>query len=113
MEVINDELNELKKGCENIIPDSKLVTCVPSSVRVEITKTAFKKVTVCLTFPGNYPQHHILVELKSKTLSVKLMDGLVKVCETEAKKYTGKLMPHPDLMHSNSLSRAFIVCTVQ
>jgi hypothetical protein len=53
-------------------------------------KSDFKKVVVCFTYPKNYPEHHILVELKSKTLSSKLLDGLVHVCEQEAKKYLGR-----------------------
>lgn len=36
MDIIEAELQELKKVCESSIPDSKLVTCVPSSIRVEI-----------------------------------------------------------------------------
>ena len=47
---------------------------------------------VCLTYPVEYPKNHILVELKSKTLSRKLLDGLEKVAETEAKKYINS--PH-------------------
>ncbi len=39
-----------------------------------------------------YPSNHILIELKSKTLSPKLLDGLVKVAEADAKKLVGK--PH-------------------
>ena len=48
---------------------------------------------VCLTYPVNYPENHILVELKSKTLSKKLLDGLEKVAENEAKKKYAK-KPH-------------------
>lgn len=47
---------------------------------------------MCLTYPQHYPQHHILVELKSRHLARKLLDGLEKVAEKEAKKYVGK--PH-------------------
>ena len=36
MTIIEDELSELKKCCENVIPDSKLVACVPAMIRVEI-----------------------------------------------------------------------------
>ena len=92
MTIIDDELQELKKCCENILPDSKLVACVPAMVRVELKKSDFKTMAICLTYPSNYPTHHILVEIKSKKLSRKLLDGLEKVAETEAKKYIGK--PH-------------------
>eukprot|EP00088_Acartia_fossae_P041648 TRINITY_DN43565_c0_g1_i1.p1 TRINITY_DN43565_c0_g1~~TRINITY_DN43565_c0_g1_i1.p1 ORF type:complete len:331 (-),score=38.57 TRINITY_DN43565_c0_g1_i1:165-1157(-) len=90
MPLIDDELDELKRCCENQIPDSKVVAAVPAMVRVEITKTTFKKIVCCLMFPNDYPNKHILIELKSKTLSDKLLSGLTKVCEDEAKKYLGR-----------------------
>ena len=37
MGVIEDELEELKKCVERQIEDSKLVSCVPAMIRVEIT----------------------------------------------------------------------------
>ena len=50
-----------------------------------LRKSDFKKVAVCLTYPVEYPKNHILVEVKSKTLARKLLDGLEKVAENEAK----------------------------
>ena len=47
---------------------------------------------ICLAYPDDYPSTHIFVELKSKTLSEKLLEGLVRVAEDEARKYIGK--PH-------------------
>ena len=38
-----------------------------------------------MTYPVDYPKNHILVEVKSKTLAKKLLDGLEKVAENEAK----------------------------
>ena len=54
--------------------------------------TAHKKLVICLAYPDDYPSTHIFVELKSKTLSEKLLEGLVRVAEDEARKYIGK--PH-------------------
>lgn len=48
-------------------------------------KTTFKKIVVCIQFPQDYPLSPLLIELKSKTLSTKLLDGLTKVCEKECK----------------------------
>ena len=45
---------------------------------------------VHLQFPQDYPQSGILVELKSKTLSEKLLNKLVDICDQEMKKYIGK-----------------------
>ena len=46
---------------------------------------------ICLTYPTDYPSNHILVELKSKTLSEKLLHGLQGLAETEAKQFKGKV----------------------
>ena len=41
--------------------------------------------TICLTYPNEYPAYHVLIELKSKTIGQKLLDGLVKVSEVSSK----------------------------
>ena len=43
-----------------------------------------------MQFAKNYPNCPLLLELKSKTLSVKLLNGLTEVCEKECKKLLGK-----------------------
>eukprot|EP00088_Acartia_fossae_P015668 TRINITY_DN18621_c0_g1_i1.p1 TRINITY_DN18621_c0_g1~~TRINITY_DN18621_c0_g1_i1.p1 ORF type:complete len:331 (-),score=-0.05 TRINITY_DN18621_c0_g1_i1:241-1233(-) len=90
MGLIEDELEEIKRCCHSQVPHSKVVTAVPEMVRIEIEKTTFKKIICCLMFPRDYPSSHILLELKSKTLADKLLSGLTKVCEDEAKKHLGK-----------------------
>jgi len=87
---ISDELKEVQKMCENVVSDSKLITCVHAMVRIEIRKTDFKQLALCCQFPPEYPRKILLLELKSKTLGEKLLDGLVKICEAEAKKLLGK-----------------------
>ncbi|XP_046394581.1 uncharacterized protein LOC124162189 [Ischnura elegans] len=90
MGLIAEELDEVKKLCEHVIPGTKLVSCVPTMVRVEIRRTTFKHFVVCIQFPADYPKSCIIVELKSKVLSAKLLDGLTSICEGEAKKILGK-----------------------
>lgn len=90
MGLIEDELQEVRKLCEHLIAGSKLVSCVQTMVRVEIRKTACKQLTACIQFPQKYPTLPLLIELKSKTLSEKLLEKLTSVCEAEAKKYLGK-----------------------
>ena len=41
--------------------------------------------TICLTYPSEYPAYHVLIELKSKTIGQKLLDGLVRVSEVSFK----------------------------
>lgn len=90
MGLIEEELAEVKKLCENVVPGTKLVSCVRTMVRAEIKRTDFKKVIVCIQFPEDYPDGPLLIELKSKTLSLKLLQGLTNVCEQEIKKFLGK-----------------------
>ena len=53
-------------------------------------KTEHKQLAACFQFPEDYPNHPILLELKSKVLSEKLLAGLTKVCDDEAAKYVGE-----------------------
>ncbi|XP_023333842.1 uncharacterized protein LOC111705500 [Eurytemora carolleeae] len=90
MGLIEDELDEVRRCCETQVPYTKVVTTVPAMVRIEVEKTSFKKIIVCFLFPSEYPSQPILIELKSKTLKDKLLTGLTKICEDEAKKNIGK-----------------------
>ena len=90
MGIIEDELNEIKKCCESQNPGTKVIAAVPAMVRIEIEKTNFKKLVCCLMYPSEYPNSPILMELKSKTLAPKLLDGLTNVTEKECKKFLGK-----------------------
>lgn len=49
-----------------------------------------RQMTAVMQFLENYPTDALVVELKSKTLTEKLLDGVVKVCDIEARKYTGQ-----------------------
>nr|XP_023014346.1 uncharacterized protein LOC111504084 [Leptinotarsa decemlineata] len=104
MGLIDDELSEVRKLCEHVVPGSKLVSCVQTMVRTEIKRTEFKKIIVCIQFPPDYPQTPLLIELKSKTLSEKLLQGLTNVCEQELKKYLGK----PQVLNTIKFLRNFI-----
>lgn len=104
MGIIEDELAEVKKLCEHVVPGSKLVSCVRTMVRAEIKRTDFKTVIVCIQFPEQYPETPLLIELKSKTLSEKLLLGLTNVCEQELKKISGK----PQVLHLIKFIRKFI-----
>ncbi|XP_063224127.1 uncharacterized protein LOC134531960 [Bacillus rossius redtenbacheri] len=90
MGLIEDELEEVRKLCQRVVEGSKLVSCVRTMVRVEIRRTGFKHIVACIQFPEDYPQYPLLLELKSKTLSDKLLEGLTQVCEQEAKRFSGK-----------------------
>lgn len=105
MGFIEDELDEVRKLCEHVIEGSKLVSCVQTMVRVEIKESDFKKIIICIQFAENYPHNPLLIELKSKTLSQKLLDGLTSICEKEATKYVGK----PQVMKILHLVKNFLV----
>uniref|UniRef100_A0A1B6BXR7 RWD domain-containing protein n=1 Tax=Clastoptera arizonana TaxID=38151 RepID=A0A1B6BXR7_9HEMI len=104
MGLVEDELQDVRKLCEHLIIGSKLVSCVQTMVRVEIKRTSFKYIIVCIQFPAEYPSVPILIELKSKTLSEKLLYKLTGICEQEAKKYLGK----PQILKVLKFIRTFI-----
>lgn len=45
---------------------------------------------MCIQFREDYPASPLFIELKSKTLSTKLLDGLTEVCEKECKRLLNK-----------------------
>ncbi|CAH1159441.1 unnamed protein product [Phaedon cochleariae] len=104
MGLIEDELAEVRKLCEHVVPGTRLVSCVKTMVRVEIKKTEFKKIVLCSQFSKDYPKTPLLIELKSKTLSEKLLQGLTNVCEQEIKKYLGK----PQVLNTIKFLRYFL-----
>ena len=53
---------------------------------------------VILQFTAKYPDEPIVVELNSKTLSEKLLAGLIKMCDVEAKKRIGQKQVQPSKM---------------
>lgn len=91
MGLIEDELSEVKRLCENVVAGSRLVSCVRSMVRTEIRRTEHKALVVCIQFPEEYPNTPLLLELKSKTLSERLLQRLTAICEAELKKGLGKV----------------------
>ncbi|XP_034247217.1 uncharacterized protein LOC117648671 [Thrips palmi] len=104
MGVIDDELQDVSKLCERTIPGCRLISCVESLVRVEISRTNTKKIVVCIQFPPKYPQEILLIELKSRTLSEHLLEKLTSVCEQDLKKRVGKLQ----ILHLLKFIRSFI-----
>ncbi|XP_037957610.1 uncharacterized protein LOC119687391 [Teleopsis dalmanni] len=93
MSIIDFELEEFRKLCENVVPNSKIIACTTDNpfVRVEICENKFNRnIVCCLRFPDLYPQQPVLVELKSRTLSDKFLQGLSKLCETKAREHLGK-----------------------
>lgn len=53
-------------------------------------KTDEKQLNIILQFPANYPDEPIVTELTSKTLSERLLAGVIKMCDEEAKKKVGQ-----------------------
>lgn len=91
MTIIDSEIQEIQKNCENVVPGSKIITCSASLIRVDIKQNEFQRqLTVCLRYPKGYPQEPILIEIKSRCLSEKFVNGLANLAETKAKEFIGK-----------------------
>ncbi|CAG5134157.1 unnamed protein product [Candidula unifasciata] len=97
------ELEQVKKEVPRI-ENVKLIAAVPLLVRAEIKKTEHKQVAVTCMFQPAYPAEPLVTELRSKTLADRFLDGLAKVCDTEARKLKGK----PQVLHVINFVKTFI-----
>ena len=108
---IQSELAAVKRD-HSAIEGVTLETCVPAMVRFKVFRNDQKNLITCFMFSKEYPASPIIVELKvililkllrlmiviglskyflqSKVMSYKLLEGLTKICEAEAKKHIGK-----------------------
>ncbi|XP_071941194.1 uncharacterized protein [Antedon mediterranea] len=113
MAFVKEELDELRTKCTSEIENSELITCHQASVRVKISKTKFKTLVVCLQFGDDYPKSPVIIELKSKTISEKLLAGICNIADAEAKKYLGKKQVLPVLVFIRQFleDNAFVVCS--
>lgn len=67
-------------------------------------KTKYKQMVACFQFSPDYPESRALIELKSRHISHKLLDGLTKLCEDEADKYLRKPQVSFFLSHNFTIS---------
>lgn len=86
---INDELEGVKIGYKKI-DGTELVSCVPALVQFRMMRTKHKSLVINYHFPEGYPNEPLATELKSRYLSDRLLEGLVKVADEEAKKMLGE-----------------------
>ncbi|ELU12713.1 hypothetical protein CAPTEDRAFT_129847 [Capitella teleta] len=101
--IISKELAAVKVKFSQI-EGAELISCVQVMVQIRIARTERKNIVACFQFPEGYPRTPILLELKSKHLSYKLLDGLTRVCEEEAKKMIGQ----QQILHIAKFIRKFI-----
>ena len=87
---VNEELKYVREKLTELVEGTELIACHLALVQVKVKRTKYRQMTVHLQFSQDYPQSGILIELKSKTLSEKLLNKLVDICDQEMKKYSGK-----------------------
>ncbi|XP_058463986.1 uncharacterized protein LOC131438171 [Malaya genurostris] len=90
MGLIDDEVNEVSRLCCNVIPNSKLITCMNSLIRVDINQTNTRQLTVCIRFPIEYPKNKLLLEFKSRSLPTIFLDRFTKLCDEKITEFVGK-----------------------
>nr|XP_039253853.1 uncharacterized protein LOC120330929 isoform X1 [Styela clava] len=90
MDLIHQELEEIKKILQIKVPGSELISCHKNLVSVKLIKTKYKQLTACLQFPSDYPNEPILIEVKSKVFSPSLVNMITSICDKEAKKHIGR-----------------------
>lgn len=87
-------------------------SCIISTTHIH-RHTEFKQLTICSQFPKDYPNGILLLEIRSKTVSDKLIEGLVRVCEQELEKHRGEkqLMTLVKFINNFIVSNPFLVCS--
>ncbi|KAH8263114.1 hypothetical protein KR044_004780 [Drosophila immigrans] len=90
MDFIERELSEIRANCEQ--QSTKIISCNATLVRIDLLpQKPNRSMTVCLRFPEDYPQSSaILVELKSRVYSDKLLAELTRLMDEHAKQHLGK-----------------------
>jgi len=88
--LIDDELKDLKARLKTFVSTAEIIGAHRANVQIRITRTRHKQCICQFQFPADYPRSPILIELKSKIFSVKVLDAMTKVAEAEAKKLLGK-----------------------
>ncbi|XP_052811888.1 uncharacterized protein LOC128239326 [Mya arenaria] len=90
-----------------------LVTCVAAQVRASYRKTDQKQVNVILQFPEGYPEEPVVSQLTSKTLAEKLLSGMVKMCDEEARSLVGQrqILPVMRFVRNFIISNPLCVCS--
>jgi len=87
--VVNLEVNFVKNDLENKVSGVQVIGCHKKLITYTITKTEYRKLTVSLHYPPNYPNQTLHVELKSKYLSYDILQQISKVCMEELKSQVG------------------------
>lgn len=100
---IEAELVQVKQKIPEL-ENTRLIAAVTDLVKAEIKKTDHKQVSVTCLFPPQYPRAPLVVELNSKTLAYKLLQGLSNVCENEARTLIGK----QQVVHMISFVKMFV-----
>ncbi|EDW29187.1 GL18546 [Drosophila persimilis] len=100
MDFIEQEVSDFRSSCEKKVPHSRIIICSSSLIRVDIyPERPNRLMTVCLRFPEDYPKSTpILVELKSRAYSERLLTELTRLIDDHARDYLGK--PHALLVVS-------------
>lgn len=88
---IQEELKDVRARLKNIVPIAEIVACHEANVQIKIVRTKHKQCLCQFQFPSNYPTSPVLVELKSKVFSVKILNTITKLVEEELKKMSGRV----------------------
>ncbi|BFF95775.1 uncharacterized protein DMAD_13106 [Drosophila madeirensis] len=92
MDFIEQEVSDFRSSCEKKLPHSRIVICSSSLIRVDIyPERPNRLMTVCLRFPEDYPKiTPILVELKSRAYSERLLTELTRLIDDHAREHLGE-----------------------
>lgn len=104
-QVIREELQEIKDKLKTLIEGTSIITCNTELVQIGIKLTQYKQLKACIQFPDNYPNDGLLMELKSQTISDKILETILNLCNNEIKKQIG----HKQIIHLIYFIHQFIL----
>jgi len=90
MSTIDDELKDVKSRVTKIVPTAEVIGCHRANIQIRITRTKHKTCLCQFQFPAQYPNDPILIEIKSKVFSQKVLQAMTQLAEAEAKKMIGR-----------------------
>jgi len=107
-----DELKDIKARLKNLVPNSEIIACHEANIQIKVVRTPHKQCLCQFQFPSNYPDGAMLVELKSKVFSDKVLNTMTQLIETELKKMTGRVQVVSAIKYVNTFiqDNPLLVC---
>jgi len=103
MDLIDEEITFVRENSANEFSGLQVIGCHRKLITLIIMKTKYKKLTVSIQFPDDYPNSLLFVELKSKVISQPTLQQIMKSCQNHLNYYLGSKQISPLLKYLTKL----------